>query len=126
MSKRAMGRAAAIMATGVILLCMVFFLQGCPGTIGGTEVKSFTEMTPKEKSIFLMTTYSKQYDDYVQLWKQPDRTEAQQEILEKKYEWLQKIYPYIDTYTTYAAGGVMPPAETERIVLNLINDALGL
>lgn len=125
MTKRGVRQAVAIMTMGLLLLSVGFFLNGCI-TVGGKEVKSFTEMTPKEKSIFLMTTYSKQYDDYVQLWKQPDRTEAQQEILEKKYEWLQKIYPYIDTYTTYAAGGVMPPAETERIVLNLINDALGL
>lgn len=126
MSRVMIGRSIAIMVTGAMLISMVLFLQGCPGIVGGKEVKPFTEMTPKEKSVFLMTTYSKQYDDYVELWEKPNRTAAQQEILERKYEWIQEVYPYIDTYSSYAEGGIIPPAEIEKIVLDLVNKSLGL
>jgi hypothetical protein len=98
---------------------------GC-STIAGKDAKSFTDMTTKEKASFLMSVYNKQYDSYAQMWKQPDRTEEMQKVLDAKYEWLKKLYPVVDAYAGYAESGVLPPASMEDLALSLINESLGL
>lgn len=109
----------------LLVVLVLVVVVGC-STIAGKDAKSWIDMTPKEKSIFLMDLYGKQYDSYVALWKKTPRTEADQKTLEQKYEWLHKVYPYIDAYAGYAEGGVIPPAETEALMLELVNEALGI
>lgn len=100
-------------------------LNGC-AVPGGGEPKSFTEMNPKEKSLFLMKTYNKQYDDYIQLYEKGDWTEAEEEILRKKHAALKELYPLIDIYAAYAEEGVIPPVETEKAALLALDKLLGV
>lgn len=109
----------------VVLIALVFMLASC-ASVAPEGAKAWTDMSPKEKSIFLMDLYGKQYDSYVALYKKPDRTEAEQEILEEKYKWINKVYPYIDAYSSYAESGIIAPAETEALMLELVNEALGI
>ena len=109
----------------IVVIALVFMFVGC-ATMGAKDVRPWTELTPKEKATFLMDLYGKQYDSYLQLYKKPNKTEAEKEVLRQKYDWITKVYPYIDVYAGYAENGVLAPAETEALMIQLINEALGI
>jgi len=89
-----------------VIVFLLVFIVGCPSL---QETKSFNDMTPKEKSIFLMSLYNNQYDSYVALYKKVEKTDAEKEFLSKQYKWLKEVYPYIELYVSYAENGVLPP-----------------
>jgi hypothetical protein len=121
-----MTKAITVFTVGVLLLTSALICNGCLKTSTGAPAKPFWEMNAKEKATFLMTMYNKQYDEYLKLYKKEDRTEVEQRILEDRYDLLQEMYPVIDTYQSYAAGGAIPTAETEQLAIELVNRALNL
>jgi hypothetical protein len=110
----------------VVLVLLPFLFMACSGTIMGKETKSFSEMTTKEKATVLMSTYSKQYDQYMVAWNKPGRTEAENEMLAQKRKALTELYPYINTFAEYADSQTIPPAVVEQAALQALNRLLNL
>jgi len=108
----------------LLLILFMFALASCAGMQG--DVKSFTDMTPKEKATFVMSVYNKQYDSYLTLYKKGDWTDQEKEVLKVKYELLGEMETYTKLYTGYAETGVAAPAETEEALLALIDKLLAL
>lgn len=86
--------------------------------------KPFSEMTVKEKSIYVMTMYNKQYDEYLALYQKNNHSEEEKKILKAKYQFLKDLNPLINLYVGYAATGEIPPAEIETRLIQLINKAV--
>lgn len=83
-------------------------------------------MTPKEKSIWMLSVYNSQYEDYKVQAIRTDLTEAQKEILRKKKEILTKVYPMISIYTGYASNGVIPEKELETTIVSNLETLLSM
>ena len=83
-------------------------------------------MTPKEKAVWMMDLYNGQFNDYKIQAAKPDLTEEQKVILRKKKEILTEVYPLIKLYVGYADSGVLPPADTEAVIMRLTNELLSL
>jgi len=73
-----------------------------------------------------MDLYNGQSDDYKIQAAKPDLTEEQKVILRKKKEILTKVYPLIKLYVGYAESGVLPPADTEAVIMRLTDELLAL
>lgn len=86
--------------------------------------KPFNEMTPKEKAVYVMSMYNKQYDEYLALYKRGDHTKEEKLILQKKYELLKELNPYIGVYLTYSETGEMPNDLVEQKLIDLIHKLL--
>lgn len=95
---------------------------GCTQFMG--PQKSFNEMTPKEKAVYLLSMYNKQYDEYLALYKRGDHTKEEKLILQKKYELLKELHPYIGVYLTYSETGEMPNDLVEQKLIDLIHKLL--
>ena len=86
--------------------------------------KPFQELTPKEKAVYLLSMYNKQYDEYLVLYKKGDHTKEEKLILQKKYELLKELHPYIGVYLTYSETGEMPNDLVEQKLIDLIHKLL--
>lgn len=86
-----------------------------------TTVVPYADMSVKQKSIFLMDFYNKQFDLYQMQAGKSSHTDTEKIVLNKKYDTLKKIYPYIAMYNGYADTGSAPPAEVEAALITLIN-----
>jgi len=110
----------------VVLLFFILVLAisfGCIPQAGkGQEIKSLSEMTPKEKVTWMMSVYSAQAEDYKRMVKRPDLTNAQKAILRNKKDVAKKVWPLINTYRTYVNAGAVPTREVEEEIIGLIND----
>ena len=109
------------------ILVLTVMAIGCANMPGAPQgAKNFTDMTSMEKSVFLMKTYNKQYDSYVQLYEKGNWTDTEKEVLRTKYEALKEVYPFIDMYSGYAESGAVPPESTEQAAIAALNKLLGL
>lgn len=104
----------------VLGLIAMLFVQ-CSNMINS---KPFSEMTVKEKSIYIMTMYNKQYDEYLALYRKDNFSEEEKKILKAKYQFLKELNPLINLYVGYAATGEIPPAEIETKLIQIINKAV--
>ena len=110
----------------LIVILIFVFVAGCSAMTGGGDLKSWGEMSTKEKATFLMSVYNKQYDSYMQLYAKDNRTEADNKYLRDKKVALEIVYPYIDTYAQYADTGTIPPATVEQAALEAVNKLLNM
>jgi hypothetical protein len=83
--------------------------------------KSFFDMRPKEKCLFLIKTYNHQYDDYLKLHQKGNHTDEEKETLKIQYKVISELYPLIGVYVTYAEAGLIPSEEIERQVIKILN-----
>jgi len=86
--------------------------------------KPFQELTSKEKAVYLLSMYNKQYDEYLSLYEKEDHTKEEKLILQKKYELLKELHPYIGVYLTYSETGEMPNDLVEQKLIDLIHKLL--
>jgi hypothetical protein len=104
----------------VMLLAVAFMsiaLIGCPTN----NIKTFDEMSAKEKATFMMSMYNKQYSNYQTQAAKPELTEAEREILRKKKKILSEVYPLIELYMSYVDSGAVPSTETEQKIINYLD-----
>ena len=89
-----------------------------------SEAKPFNRMTTKEKAVYLMSMYNKQYDEYLNLYKKGNYSEAEVKVLQTKHKFLKELHPYIGLYVSYADSGQLPPEEVERKLIAIINRSI--
>lgn len=108
-----------------LALVLPLMLTGCPSIMGG-EVQSFADMSPKQKAVFVMDIYNKQYDSYLDLYRKGEWTDAEKKTLQVKYDLLQELHPYIEMFNSYAEKGVMPPADVEQALISVVNKLISM
>lgn len=86
--------------------------------------KSFDQMTTKEKAIYIMSMYNKQYDDYLSLYQKGNHTIEEKKILKTKYDLLKELNPYVNLYITYADQNTIPTEEVEKRLIEIIRKLL--
>lgn len=113
-----------IIAKHIVISCclIVFGLMAC-ATMQGAN-KSFSEMTTKEKAIYVMSMYNKQYDEYLSLYQKGSHTPEEKEILKTKYDLLKELNPYVGLYITYAEQNTIPTEEVEKRLIEIIKKLL--
>lgn len=84
-------------------------------------MKSFGDMSHKERAAFFMSVYNSQADDYKIMAANPALTEDQKKLLREKKKIMTQVYPLIGTYTAYVDAGTAPTPEVEQQILTLIN-----
>ena len=101
----------------VACLLIFIFLFACAGLIP----VPIQEMTPKQRAVYFMNIYNRQYEDYKTKAAMPDLTEDQKKILRERRAALIKVYSLIQAYDIYAAGGNTPNIEQEQQIMNLLS-----
>ncbi len=105
-----------------LILLAVVFLVSCVTTNQDKGLKSFSDMSHKERATWMMGIYNSQARDYKAMVARTDLTNAQKDILRKKKAALTQVYPLISTYTTYIDSGAIPTRQVEDEILQLITD----
>jgi len=116
-------RAFMIFALAFCMTASVI-MQGCP--LMGSDAKSYSEMTPKERATYITSVYNDQYELYLREAKIPDMTEEKKTVMREKKRLMMQMYPYIATYNNYAERGVFAPEDIEMAVMDIMNKLLGL
>jgi hypothetical protein len=116
-------RSIAIALAGILAVSFVVGAQGCTSLTGG---KGWSEMSPKEQAANLLGIYNRQYDLYLKQATAPDLTDEKREILRDKKKALTELYPFLDVYSDYAARGEFAPADTEIVVMRIVDRLLGI
>lgn len=119
-----MVRAALIFVIGAIMLSTVVYLYGCGGSMG--QIKTFDQMSPKEQATMVLSVYNDQYDLYLREATSADLTEARREVLRDKKKALVELEPYVGMFANYAVEGQFVPADTEAIVMRIMDRLLGI
>ena len=102
----------------VYLVVLAFLFPAC-ATFG--PAKSWTQMTPKEKSLFFISTYNRQFDDTMKMAALTNLTEGQKEIVRAKKAVLMQAYHPIRIYESIAVSGGIPSPQDEAAILDFIN-----
>lgn len=107
----------------VISIALVAVMAiGC--AMFASSAKPFNEMSPKEKSVFIMNLYNKQYDDYLAISAKPEKTLEDKAVLKQKYELLVELHQYVNLYVDYAENGQIPTEVVEAGLIALIEKIL--
>jgi hypothetical protein len=77
--------------------------------------------TPKEKAVWMMGIYNRQFDDYQVMVARPDLTDAQKEILRQKKKVLVEVKPLIAAYDGCIQQGTAPSPQLETQITDLLN-----
>jgi hypothetical protein len=88
--------------------------------------KPYSEMTPKERATYVLSTYNQQYELYLKEATAPNLSESKKEILRKKKELMVQMYPYIGTYANYAKQGAFAPEDVEMALMKIMDKLLQL
>jgi PBP1b-binding outer membrane lipoprotein LpoB len=109
-----------------VLLILAFFIAGCQSgcTQASNVVKTFKDMTPKEKSTYFMGIYNRQFNDTMVLANTPNLSEEQKKVVRTKKDILTRMYPAISTYDQVAVAGGTPSAEIEAGIQILIEQLM--
>lgn len=107
-----------------VVILMIFLFSCVPGQ--KSDLKSISDMTPKERVTWMLSVYNSQTRDYKAMVAKTDLTNEQKEVLRKKKAIMIQVYPMINTYTTYVDSGAVPTKEVEDQIIDLINDLTGL
>jgi len=78
------------------------------------------EITPKAKLAYMFQMYNAQHEDYMNMAKMPNLTDAQKTILRAKKPVLETLQTLIPLYDTSIQAGA-PSASTEQQIYNLLN-----
>lgn len=101
-----------------VFIFFVVLLAAC-ATSG---LKSFDDMTHKERATWMMGVYNSQARDYKALVARSDLTNSQKEALRYRKELLTQLWPLINTYTVYVDSGAVPTKEVEDAIIRIINE----
>lgn len=101
----------------VVLFVLVAFVTGC-GLLG---IKSWNDLTPKQKAIFFMNTYLSTANNVDTILKDPTSTPAAKASALKDKDTLTQVYPMIQAYKKYVDTGVMDVPVSEATILDLVN-----
>lgn len=123
LTKGKTARAIAVFLFGALALAYVVTLNGCATMSQG---KGWSEMSPKEQAANLLGVYNRQYDLYLREATSPNLTDEKREILRDKKTALVELYPYLKTYSDYAARGEFAPADVEILVMGILDRLLGI
>jgi disulfide oxidoreductase YuzD len=77
--------------------------------------------TAKEKAVWMMGIYNRQFDDYQVMVARPDLTDAQKEILRQKKKVLVELKPLIAAYDGYVQQDAAPSPQLEAQITDLLN-----
>jgi hypothetical protein len=106
----------------MLLSLAIFAAYACAGCAGQqTPIKSFQDMTHKERSAFFMKVYNSQFDDYQTT---VPITPEQKKIQAEKYRILTDVWPMLQTYDMFVEAGVAPT--NEEAIFKLINKLIEL
>ena len=106
----------------MLVLALTFpLLTACP-----KNGKSFQDMAPKEKGVWMMSIYNGQYADYQAQATRIDLNEAQKKILREKKEIMTEVYPLILTYVGYAESGIIPSVSLETMIVTNLERLLSM
>lgn len=121
----------------LILIFCIFGFQGCFDVEDGT--KPLTELTAQQKSIMMFDMYNTEYTSYMiktgyakdQLgtWEktsQPELTDDERSILQKKRMILVEVYPLIKMYDNYSKNGAQVNPELEAQIFSLLDRVVQL
>jgi hypothetical protein len=100
-----------------LFVTIVAFLAGC-SLIG---LKTWADLTPKQKAIFFMNTYTSTANNVDALLKDPMVTPVVKASAMKDKATLAQVYPLIQSYKVWAATGVMGVPVSEDMILKLID-----
>ena len=108
----------------VLTMCVILILlTGCMAGMQG--VKSYSEMTPKEKAGFALSVYNNAAGEY--LWQYQTRakedgsfSDNDRERLKKYWDALNKAWKPIKIYDTYISAGTLPTQEMEDELVAII------
>ena len=103
-----------------ILLLVVFFLGVSCSMF--PNIKSYGDMTTKEKATLFNRLYVEQYDDYVQMAAMGNLSEEQKQIMRAKKNIFIKVQPLLLEYSNYAATGKLNTPGLEAEILKLLNE----
>lgn len=103
-----------------VVLVVLVFLSGC-AWLFPTGTKPYEQMTAKEKSVYFMSIYNKQFDDTMSMATTPDLPDTAKQVVKVKKELLTKVKPLIGAYDLLVAGGGIPTAQQEADIIALIN-----
>lgn len=117
MNKIQFSRFLGLLVMLLVVAFMTVALVGCQTD----NIKTFDEMSAKEKATFMMSMYNKQYSNYQTQAAKPELTEAEREILRKKKKILSEVYPLIELYMSYVDSGAVPSTETEQKIINYLD-----
>ena len=101
----------------VVLFVLVTFVTGC-GMLG---IKSWNDLTPKQKAIFFMNTYLSTANNVDTILKDPASTPAAKTSALKDKATLTQVYPLIQAYKKYVDTGVMDVPVSEAAILSLVD-----
>lgn len=99
------------------LFLIVVLVAGC-ATLG---TKPWAERAPQEKASYFMAMYNKQFNDTMNMAKNPNITDAQRKTVRTKKAILEKLWVAIGTYDSVVIRGEIPSALEEQRILDYIN-----
>jgi len=103
------------------VLAMVTILFSCATLQNlGITVKPYSEMTPKEKMIFLYSTYNKQYNDYKVQVIRTNLTENEKIALRGRKDILTKVYPLIQAADLAIVEGKPFDPANEKLIIDYL------
>lgn len=123
-TKSEWARAVAVFLIGAISLFYVVYASGCAGQFG--HLQSFSEMSPRGQAAMVLGVYNDQYDLYVREASSADLSESRKEILRDKKKYLVELEPYVGMFADFAVKGEFVPADTEAVVMKLMDHLLGI
>lgn len=95
-----------------ILLALSILFVGC-----AHNTKTFDQMSPMERSIWMLGVYNAQYDDYKFQAARVDLDEERKAVLRVKKQILTEVYPLIAVYSGYAESGIVPAVDLETAII---------
>lgn len=100
----------------ILLIITILFISGCP-------MKPVQGLDNKESTLLrFYSFYNSQFMDYQRLTANPDDlSEEKKEVLRKKRDMLEELYPLIELYRFQLDNKSITSVETEQKILDLIN-----
>jgi hypothetical protein len=105
-----------------LILCILLLVACAPKTV---EIKSFYELTPKEKLTYMYQIYNAQHEDYMAMSKLPSLTEGQKKMMRLKKPTLDKLKLLIPMYDTSVQQGT-PSRTDEQEIYDMLNSLQSL
>jgi hypothetical protein len=116
------GKVSVSCATAALILFLA--AHGC--SLFQQGAKEFKEMTPKERSLWLMSVYNQEYELYKAKAAEPDKlTEEDKKILRLKKTAMLQAWPVLKAYNSMIRSGVWTE-ELEQKALDAVTKLIGI
>ena len=109
---------AALVVTWITIAFICVMVPGCTANM---SMKPWSEQTSKDRLVWMLGIYNAQDRDYRSMAALPSLTPAQVKVLKTKKEIMTQVYPLIDAYRVTVEAGGTPSAQTEQMILDLLN-----